>query len=279
MAIRALLAVVGACGLLLVPLTSAATSLTADQQLVTGFEVAEIGARDALRALAKPTPVRVAKARADIARALGGVSAAAKAAPRAVAALDTPTVQTAIAQAGKLAREARADLSAARLSGARAKLKRTISLTRAALADFGVPLEKEFASYAVNRDFEYLPEFANFSGLSATVGSEVTEVVIGAANRSTANAGEPGGGGGADETTGLPITRMSVAVVSDSIGRFYSGWCDLDAGVITCRMRPAMPADRIFTIAFGPKLERGTKLLVKFRTAKGDRSYSTFTTR
>ena len=140
-----------------------------------------------------------------------------------------------------------------------------------------MPLEKEFASYVVNRNFAYLPEFANFSGLSATVASEVTEVVIGAANRSTANAGEPGAV--LDSTTGLPITRMSVAVVSDSIGRFYSGWCKLDAGVITCLMRPAMPVDRVFTIAFGPKLEPGTKLLVKFRSASGDRSYAVFATR
>ena len=72
---------------------------------------------------------------------------------------------------------------------------------------------------------------------------------------------------------------MSVAVISDSIGRFYSGWCDLTAGVITCRMKPAMPIDRIFTIAFGPKLEPGTKLLVKFRSAAGERSYSVFATR
>ena len=182
-----------------------------------------------------------------------------------------------LGQAGKLARQARADVSSARYSGARARLRKTIELTRTALTDFGVPLEKEFATYVVNRNFAYLPEFANFSGLSATVGSEVTEVVIGAANRSTANAGEPGAV--LDPTTGLPITRMSVAVVSDSIGRFYSGWCGLDAGVITCRMRPAMPVDRVFTIAFGPKLEPGTKLLVKFRSAAGERSYSVFATR
>ena len=87
-----------------------------------------------------------------------------------------------------------------------------------------MPLEKEFATYVVNRNFAYLPQFANFSGLSATVGNEMTEVVIGAANRSTANAGEPGAI--LDEAAGLPITRMSVAVISDSIGRFYSGWCD-----------------------------------------------------
>ena len=277
MAIRALLAVVGACGLLLVPLSPAAPALTADQQLVAGLGATGDGARAALQSLAKPSPDRATKARADIGRALAGISAATKAAPHAIGALDTPSVRSVLGQAGKLARQARADVASARYSGARARLRKTIGLTNAALADFGVPLEKEFASHVVNRNFSYLPEFANFSGLSATVGSEVTEVVIGAANRSTANAGEPGAV--LDPTTGLPITRMSVAVVSDSIGRFYSGWCKLDAGVITCRMRPAMPVDRVFTIAFGPKLEPGTKLLVKFRSASGDRSYAVFATR
>jgi hypothetical protein len=277
MAIRALLAIVGACALLLVPLSPAAPALTADQQLAAGLIATGDGARAALQSLAKPSPDRAAKARADIARALAGIRAATKAAPRAVAALDTPSVRSVLGQAGKFARQARADVASARYSGARARLRKTIELTRTALTDFGVPLEKEFATYVVNRNFAYLPEFANFSGLSATVASEVTEVVIGAANRSTANAGEPGAV--LDPTTGLPITRTSVAVVSDSIGRFYSGWCGLDAGVITCRMRPAMPVDRVFTIAFGPKLEPGTKLLVKFRSAARERSYSVFATR
>lgn len=276
MGIRALLVVVGACGLLLVPLSPAAPALTADQQLAGGLVATGEGARAALQSLAKPSPDR-AKARADIARALAGIRAATKAAPRAVAALETASVRSVLGRAGKLARQARADVSTARYSGARARLRKTIQLTKTALSDFGVPLEKEFATYVVNRNFAYLPEFANFSGLSATVGSEVTEVVIGAANRSTANAGEPGAV--LDPATGLPITRTSVAVVSDSIGRFYSGWCSLDAGVITCRMRPAMPVDRVFTIAFGPKLEPGTKLLVKFRSAAGERSYSVFATR
>ena len=106
----------------------------------------------------------------------------------------------------------------------------------------------------------------------------MTEVVIGAANRSTANVGEPRSRR-STRPTGLPITRMSVAVISDPIGRFSSGWCELDRGVITCRMRPAMPVDHVFTIAFGPKLDPGTKLLVKFRSATGERSYSVFTTR
>jgi hypothetical protein len=260
-----------------VPLSPAAPALTADQQLVAGLEATGDGARAALQSLAKPSPDRATNARTGIGRALAGISVATKAAPRAIGALDTPSVRSVLGEAGKLARQARADVASARYSGARARLLKTIRLTRTALTDFGVPLEKEFASHAVNRSFNYLPEFANFSGLSATVGSEVTEVVIGAANRSTANAGEPGAV--LDPTTGLPITRMSVAVVSDAIGRFYSGWCKLDAGVITCLMRPAMPVDRVFTIAFGPKLEPGTKLLVKFRSASGDRSYAVFATR
>ena len=61
--------------------------------------------------------------------------------------------------------------------------------------------------------------------------------------------------------------------------RFTSGGCELEAGLITCRMRPAMPSDLVFSIAFGPKLPKGTKLLVKFRTAAGDRSYAVFATR
>ena len=56
-----------------------------------------------------------------------------------------------------------------------------------------------------------------------------------------------------------------MAVISDPVGNFTSGWCELESGLITCAMRPAMPRDRIFTIAFGPRLPKGTKLLVKFR--------------
>ena len=86
------------------------------------------------------------------------------------------------------ARQARSSGSAA----ARRKLRRLIALTSAALGDFGVPLEKDFPAFAVSRDFAYLPEFENYSGLSATVGADVSEVVIGAADRQTANVGELG---------------------------------------------------------------------------------------
>jgi hypothetical protein len=40
-----------------------------------------------------------------------------------------------------------------------------------------------------------------------------------------------------------------------------------------------MPTDRVFMIAVEPALPKGTKLLVKFRSPKGDRSYSVWTTR
>jgi hypothetical protein len=208
---------------------------------------------------------------------LASATVARKAARSAIGALEIPSVRNALEQAVSLVRTAREDVASAKYSAARARLGRAADLADKALGDFGVPLAKEFPAFAVNRNFAYVPEFVNYSGLSARVGSEITEVVVGAANRSTANAGERGAV--ADESVSLPITRMSVAVISDPIGRFSSGWCELDLGVITCRIQPAMPTDRVFTIAFSPKLPKGTKLLVKFRTATGERSYSVFTTR
>ncbi len=276
-----------ASALLVVPLAEGSTAVvhagaaqsapTPDQQLVVALTTVRTTARAAATSLAKPSEARVAKARSEIRRAVSGTTAASKAARGAVGALEMRSVQATLERAGALVRDARSDIAAQRYGAARAKLTRAADLADDALGDFGVPLVKQFSAFAVNRDFGYLPEFVNYSGLSARVGSEITEVVVGAANRSTANAGERGAV--ADETIGLPITRISVAVISDPIGRFSSGWCQLDLGVITCRIRPAMPTDHVFTIAFGPKLPKGTKLLVKFRTATGERSYSVFTTR
>ena len=250
---------------------------TPDQQLVSGLTTMRGAMRSAAAQLVQPSSARVARARADIARGLNGGGIAVRAAKGAVGALETPAVRVALEQARRQVRSARADVAGKRYGAARAKLTRASGLATEALLDFGVPLAKEFQAFAVNRNFDYLPEFVNFSGLSARVGSEITEVVIGGANRSTANVGEQGAV--ADATVGLPITRMSTAVISDPIGRFSSGWCELDAGVITCRIQPAMPTNHVFTIAFGPKLPAGTKLLVKFRSAAGGRSYSVFTTR
>ena len=266
-----------AAGAAAIVLTGAKAAQTPDQQLASGLTTMRGAARSAAARLAQPSPTRVARARAEITRSLNGGVVAARAAKGAVGALEMPSVRAALEQARALARTARTDVAAKRYRAARAKLTRASGLASEALLDFGVPLAKEFQAFAVNRNFDYLPEFVNYSGLSARVGSEIVEVVIGGANRSTANVGEQGAV--ADAAMGIPITRMSTAVISDPIGRFSSGWCELDAGVITCRIRPAMPTSHVFTIAFGPKLPAGTKLLVKFRSAAGERSYSVFTTR
>ena len=233
-----------------IPASAAAPSMTPDQQLVAGLEQARSAARETLGG--EPALQKV----------IAGVRSARMAAPRAVGALEIPTVRAILRQGEPLARR---------------NLRRLIALTSAALDDFGAPLEKDFASFAVGRVYPYLPEFRNYSGLSATVEDDITEVVIGAADRTTANAGELGFA--PDGSSPLPITRISLAVFSDPIGRFTSGWCELEAGLITCRMRPAMPAELVFSIAFAPKLPKGTKLLAKFRSATGDRSYAVFATR
>ena len=247
------------------PASAAAPSLTPDQQLVAGLEEARSAARASL------------KGKGELRGLVRGMRSARRAAPHAVGTLESPTMQVALRDGVTLANQARQATLSGSNGAARQKLRRLIAVTSAALGDFGVPLEKDFPAFAVRRDFAYLPEFDNYSGLSATVGAAVSEVVIGAADRQTANVGELGAAVTLSAT--LPITRTSVAVISDPIGNFTSGWCDLDSGMITCRMRPAMPPDRVFSIAFGPKLPKGTKLLVKFRTAAGDRSYAVVTTR
>jgi hypothetical protein len=247
------------------PASAAAPSVTPDQQLVAGLEQARNAARSTLRG------------KGELRDLMRGMRSARRAAPHAVGTFESPTMQAALREGLDLAEQARQARSSGSNAASRRKLRRLIALTSAALGDFGVPLEKDFSAFAVSRDFGYLPEFENYSGLTATVGADVSEVVIGAADRQTANVGELGAA--IKLTAKLPITRTSVAVISDPAGNFTSGWCELDSGLITCRMRPAMPRDHIFTIAFGPRLPKGTKLLVKFRAAAGDRSYAVFATR
>ena len=132
-----------ACGrrrlrLLLVSLSSAATPLTADQQLVAGLESTECD-QVSVASLAKPSPDRAKQARADIGKALTGVTATTKA-PKAIGArhavgpLDALTGGEACAS-GKGGRHGRSLLR-------RPRQHETIALTKAALGDFGVPLEK-----------------------------------------------------------------------------------------------------------------------------------------
>lgn len=256
----------------------AAPAQTPDQQLIASLETARAGARVAARSLARPTPTSIATARSRLKAAGGALAAASRVAPRAVGALETPTVQRALTRGSALLAQAQTDIAAGRHTRASEKALAALDLVNAAIREFGAPLEREFSAFAVDRDFRNIRGFANYSGLTATASEEVTEVVVGAANRETANAGEPEGPGvvGGDE---LPITVMSVYIIRDPIGRFTSNWCRLAQGLITCRLNPTLRPEHSYTIAFGPKLERGTKVLVKFKTRDGRRSFAVYTTR
>jgi hypothetical protein len=261
----------------LVPLTSAARPPTPDQQLAAALTTARAASKSSLRQLAKPTPESVAKARADLKRALAALVTATAVSPRAIGALETPSVRNGLKQASLLTRTARDDLGRGRYSAARAKITRGIALHDAALDAFGVPLRKDFTSFVVNQDLRYVPEFAGYSALTAKVGTYVDEIVIGAANRATANAGERGSTMLAINQ--LPITKMTQYMMIEPNGVFMGGWCELEEGLISCALDQPMRSDQRFTIAFGPKLPRGTKVLVKLRATDGRRAYYVLSTR
>jgi hypothetical protein len=257
--------------------SAGAQALTPDQQLVSRLETATAASRAALRSLARPSEGRVAKATEGLQEALEAIDVARKVAPRAVGALESVSMRTALQQIPALTRQARADIANGRYDAARAKIKRALLLKAAALRSFGAPLVREFSSFAVNRNFRNVPAFREYSGLTATAGEEVVEIVIGAATRATATAGEAGAG--VQETRPLPITRLTAYQIQDPIGAYTTNWCTLDAGLVSCLLRPTLRPQHKFTIAFTPKLERGTQVLVKFWTASGKRSYSVFTSR
>jgi hypothetical protein len=273
MAMRAVLAIALLMGLALVPLTEAASRVTADQQLVAALQSARTASRAALRQLARPSPDRASKARTALVEALAALGDATKAAPQAVGALETPSVRNGLRDAARLSRQARNDIAHGRYRAAQAKITKAVELKTAALADFGVPLEKDFSSFAVNQSLRNVQGLENYSALTATVGANVSEIVIGGANRKTANAGERRGGR-ASTPEQLEITKMTLYTMTEPNGEFNGGWCDLKDSLINCVLVPPMRDDERFTIAFGPKPPKGTKILVKFRTELGERSYA-----
>lgn len=277
MATRAAAAAALLICLSLVPLTSAARPLTADQQLATGLSDALAASASSLANLSHPSTARTAKARAGLGNALRALGRATRYAPNAIGALELPSVRNGLPAATGLMRGARTDVRNTRYAAARAKLKKAIALTTAAHTDFGVPLSKDFTSFAVNQSLKNVVGFEEYSALTATVGTYVDEIVIGAANRETANVGEHGGKLLASKQ--LPITQMSQFMMVEPNGEFAGGWCDLAAGLITCPLDEPMRSDQRFTIAFGPKLPRGTKMLLKFRAQDGGRSYALLSTR
>lgn len=256
----------------------AAPAPTADQQLAASFETARTSARAAIRSLAQPTRTSTKAARDQLRAGATALATASKIAPRAVGALAAPAITKALARAGRLLGQARSDVAAGRHEQASTKALTALDLVTAAIGEFGLPLEREFSVYAVDRDFRQVRGFTDYSGFTASASEEVTHVIIGAADRETANAAEPAGKT-VETGDGLPITQMSVYIIRDPLGRFTSNWCELADGLITCKLNPTLRPDHTYTIAFGPKLSRGTDVLVKFRTRAGRRSYSVFTTR
>ena len=263
---------------------AAAPARTPDQQLVAGLKSARAASQKALSSISPASPTGAKKAAAQLSRAIKGINAASKAAARAVGALETTSVRTAVRQGEVLARQARSDIVGGRYAAARVKLRRAKALTSAALGDFGVPLEKDFPAFVTTRQHVHITgapiydkNAACCTGLSALVGRDIAEVVIGAADRRTANAGEPGAA--SRRSQGLPIVNVGPAFLVEPSGRYTTNHCSLKSGLITCRLYSPMPADRVFMIAVSPPLPNGTTLLVKFRSPNGDRSHAVWTTR
>jgi hypothetical protein len=277
MALRATLAVVVAAVAALAPLSAAAPAPTPDERLVSELLTASRSAQAAQRSLASPSPQRAAGATKELRQALASIDAARKIAPRAVGALENRSMRVALQQGRTLTRVAQADVSKGRFGPARSKLTQVIALKAAALREFGRPLRREFTAKAVNRSFPTVPLYREYSGVTASASEEVVEIVIGRATRATANAGEPGRG--APLSQGLPIAEMTAYQIQDPIGRYTSNWCTLADGLITCPLRPTLTRDHLFTVAFTPKLARGTEVLVKFRAASGRTTYSLYTVR
>ena len=131
---------------------AAAPARTPDQQLVAGLKTARAASQTALSSISPASPAGAKKAAAELSRAIKGIDAASNAATRAVGALETPSVRTAVRQGEGLARQARSDVVGGRYAAARVKLRRAKALTSAALSDFGVPLEKDFPAFLTTRE-------------------------------------------------------------------------------------------------------------------------------
>ncbi len=263
---------------------AAAPARTPDQLLVAGLETARAASQRALSSISPASPAGAEMAATALSRAIKGIHAANVVAARAVGALETSSVRRAVRQGEGLARQARSDVVSGRYAAARVKLRRAKALTSVALSDFGVPLEKDFPAFLTTREHVgetgapiYDKAGACCTGLSALVGRNITEVVIGVADRRTANAGEAGAA--SRRSLGLPIFAAGPAFLVEASGRYTTNHCSLKSGLITCRLYSPMPADKIFMIAVEPALPKGTKLLVKFRSPNGDRSFAVQTTR
>src|SRR6266508_2587701 len=251
------------------PLTSAAAPApTPDQKLVAGLQGGIAASRSALSQLKPPgvTPERVERARRQLARAFDRLKEASKAVPTAVGALATPEVRNGLSIAVDATSSAAGALSNRLYDYARLRLIEALDAATGALDAFGVPLRKDFRSFAVFRDVSMIYGFEDYMSVNARVRAPVKKIVIGLADRATANAEE---GRGSRTEPSLAISKLTLYSIQEPSGSFTSGWCRIVTGVIRCNLDAAMRVEEIFAVSFGPRMPSGTKLLLKFWSTKG----------
>jgi hypothetical protein len=265
---------------LVISLPSAAipASPTPDQRFVASLKAATAAHGAALSRLkaSRPTAALTAKARSDLKTAIGQLKSAAKTAPTAVGVIETPEVRNGLIAATDATISADGALGKRLYDYARGKVTEARSAATEALAVFGVPLKKDFGAFALFRDVSMIQGLEDFVSLNATVRAPIRKIVIGFADRATANWDE---GKPVRVESSLAIRKLTVYSIQDPTGGFESGWCKIDTGIIRCNLDPVMKAEERFAVAFGPRMPPGTRMLLKFWATNGKRSYAVVKTR
>lgn len=272
--------VVSGLALLTVLLASAATpaSSTPDQRFVASLKGAAAAHRAALRQLKGNSPADgvAAKARSELQEAIGHLKNASKTAPTAVGVFETPEVRNGLITSKDATVSAAGALDKQLYDYTRLKITEALDAATEALGFFGVPLKKDFASFAVFRDVSMIYGFEDYMSVNATVRAPIKKIVIGIADRATANADE---GKVPRVESSLAIRKLTIYSVQDPSGGFLSGWCKIVKGIIKCDLDPTMKTEDRFAVAFGPRMPPGTRLLLKFWATNGKRSYALVKTR
>lgn len=251
---------------------------TADQRFVTELASARTVSKSAAKQLrgTPPSIEGVSKAKAALAQALKHLRAASSLAPQTVGATQSEPVVTGLQDARVATSAASAGVKKGDYDGARIAIDDATAAMAVAQSSFGVPVAKDFSAFAVFRDFSNIQGFEDFLGLTAKVNMPIAKIVFGLAGRETANMGEPTGKRGAPS---IPITKLALYTLQEPSGAFSSNWCKLQSGIAVCDLDPTMAADEIFSVAFGPRVAKGTRYLVKFWSTDGKRSHAIMTTR
>jgi hypothetical protein len=251
---------------------------TADQKFVDALKDARALAKKSFRQIkgSPPTFEGVKQAKANLTQTRKLIGRANGLAPQTVGATASEDVLDDLKAGSTAAREATASLSSGDYEGARRSINEAVAAIGAAQTSFGIPLAKEFNAFAVYRDFSRIEGFDDFLGFSAKVNAPIAKIVFGLAGRETANMAETGG---RRRTPAIAITKLALYTLQEPSGAFSSNWCKLTRGIAVCDLDPTMNADEIFSVAFGPRVAKGTKFLVKFWSTDGRRSHAIMTTR